>query len=119
MLRILHLISACALVLLGVVHTSLTPVLVGRFSMGAMYFASAGLCLILLGFLNLALRSDTGANRLLRGLCYTANILLAIFAAFAVIVIPEPQAYFGLAMLVLLTLSAFSLAPQTPHVMKQ
>ena len=77
--------------------------------MGAMYFAGAGLAMILLGFLNLALRSDTGANRVLRILCYAANILMTVFAAFAVIVIPEPQAYFGLTMLVLLTLSALLL----------
>jgi hypothetical protein len=108
-LKRLHLISSCALVLLGAVHTSLTPVLVGRFSMGAMYFASAGLALMLLGFLNLALRSDSGTNRVLRTLCHAANILMTVFAVFAVLVIPEPQAYFGLAMLITQTLSAFAL----------
>lgn len=109
MFRTLHLVSTIALILLGAVHTSLTPVLVGKFSMGAMYFASAGLSLMLLGFLNLALRYDAGGNRVLRTLCHTANVLLTIFAAFAVVVIPEPQAYFGLAMLVIETFSAFAL----------
>jgi hypothetical protein len=109
MLGTIHLISTLALILLGVIHTSLTPILVGRFSMGAMYFASAGLALVLLGFLNLALRNDKGGNRVLRILCHIANILMTVFAAFAVIVIPEAQAYFGLGMLILQTLSAFML----------
>jgi hypothetical protein len=77
--------------------------------MGAMYFASAGLALMLLGFLNLALRSDTGGNRVLRILCHTANVVMTLFAIFAVVVIPEPQAYFGLAMLIIQTLTAFAL----------
>ena len=109
MLRMIHLVSSCALVALGIVHTSLTPVIIGRFSMGAMYFASAGLALILLGFLNLALRNDKGGNRVLRILCYIANCLMTIFAVFAVLVIPEPQAYFGLFALTVQTLSAFML----------
>lgn len=109
MLKKIHLISSCALVLLGIVHTSLTPVLVGRFSMGAMYFASAGLAMMLLGFLNLAWRNDDGGNRVLRILCYAANIVMTMFAVSAVVVIPEPQAYFGLALLVIQTLSAFTL----------
>ncbi len=108
MLKKIHLICASALILLGVVHTSLTPVIIGRFSMGALYFASAGLAMILLGFLNLSLRSDNG-NRVLRILCHTANIVMTAFAAFAVIVIPEPQAYFGVAVIIIQTLSAFSL----------
>lgn len=112
MIRIVHLISASTIILLGAVHASLTPVLVGRFSMGAIYFASAGLAMILLGFLNLALRNDEGANRVLRLLCHAANIMMTIFAALAVIVIPEPQAYFGLLMLALLTLSALLLKPE-------
>lgn len=115
MLKTIHLISTCALVLLGVVHTSLTPVLVGRFSMGAIYFASAGLALMLLGFLNLALRNDAGGNRVLRILCHTGNVLLTLFAVFAVMVIPEPQAYFGLAMLVVQTLSAFAVTKELNH----
>lgn len=76
--------------------------------MGAFYFASAGLALILLGFLNLALRSDDGRNRILRILCHLANIVMTAFALFAVLVIPEPQAYFGLLALTTQTVSAYA-----------
>lgn len=109
MLKKIHLICAIAIIALGIVHTSLTPVIVGKLSMWAFYFASAGLSMILLGFLNLSLKSDEGGNRVLRILCHTANVVMTLFAIFAVVVIPEPQAYFGLAVLLIQTLSAFSL----------
>lgn len=109
MLKTVHRISTFLLIALGVVHTSLTPVLVGRLSQGAMYFAGAGLAMIFVGFLNVILNGEAGRQATVRALTYAANLLVLAFGALAVLVIREPQAYFGMLLLVVITATAFGL----------
>jgi hypothetical protein len=109
MLKTLHQISSYLIIALGVVHTSLTPVFMSRLSPNAMWFAGAGLAMVVLGFLNIALRRNAGRDPVLRILCHTANLVFTIFGALTGYVVSEPQAYFGLLLLVMLTLTAFTL----------
>ena len=105
----MHKISSWLLVALGIVHTSLTPMFYGRLSVGAMWFAGSGLAMIFVGFLNVALNRGAGRDRLVRTLCYVANIITAVFGAMIVVVDYEPQVIFGLVLIFLMTITAFML----------
>ena len=106
MIQKLHRISTYLLIALGVIHTSLTPVFNKRFSESAMYFASAGLAMIVSGFLNIAM-SRNSKDRLTVMLCRIANVLFTIFGLLTAYAIREPQAYFGVLLLLTITLTSF------------
>ena len=109
MLKTLHKISSILLIALGAVHTALTPVFYGRFTHNALWFAGSGLAMIFVGFLNIALSRDVGRDRLVRILCYVANLLTVFFGFLMVAVNREPQVIFGLVLIVLMTVTAFML----------
>jgi MFS-type transporter involved in bile tolerance (Atg22 family) len=108
-LRTLHKICSILLSALGVVHTALTPVFYGRFSLGALWFAGSGLAMIFIGFLNIILSRDAGRDRVVRMLCYSANLITVVFGALIVFLDTEPQVIFGLALIFLMTATAFTL----------
>ena len=103
----MHKISSWLLVALGVVHTSLTPMFYGRLSPGAMWFAGSGLAMIFVGFLNVILGREAGRDRLVRVLCYVANLVTTVFGFLIVMVDSEPQVIFGLVLISLMTVTAF------------
>src|SRR5215212_8376786 len=107
MLRTLHKISSVLLIALGAVHTALTPVFYGRFSLNALWFAGSGLAMLFVGFLNIALSRDIGRDRLVRVLCYVANLLTVFFGFLMVTQDREPQVILGLVLIVLMTTTAF------------
>lgn len=109
MLRTLHKISSALLAVLGVVHTALTPVFYGRFTMGALWFAGSGLAMIFVGLLNLTLSRDVGRDRVVRVFCYAANLLTLGFGLLFVTLDQEPQVIFGMVMIILMTVTAFAL----------
>src|SRR5918911_1834189 len=98
MVRRLHQISTYLLISLGVVHTSLTPAFNKEFSVEAMYFASAGLAMVVTGFLNIAMRRNA-EDRPTVILCRMANALFTAFGLLTAMAIREPQAYFGVVLL--------------------
>jgi|SRR5581483_339680 len=106
MVRRLHQICTYLLIGLGVIHTSLTPVFNKRFSESMMYFASAGLAMIVSGFLNIAMRRNL-KDRLTVMLCRIANVLFTIFGLLTAYAIQEPQAYFGIVLLLTITITSF------------
>lgn len=112
MVRRLHQISTYLLIALGTVHTSLTAAFHKEISVEAMYFASAGLAMICVGFLNIAFGRVGGRDRTIAVLCYIANVLFAVFGVLTALAIREPQAYFGLVLLLSITVSAFMLPRQ-------
>jgi hypothetical protein len=109
MLHTLHKISSALLVALGVVHTALTPVFYGRFSLGALWFAGSGLAMIFVELLNLTLGRDVGRDRIVRVYCYAANLLTLGFGLLFVTLDQEPQVLFGLVLIVIMTATAFTL----------
>jgi uncharacterized membrane protein len=106
MVRRLHQICTYLLVGLGVIHTSLTPVFNRELSVDAMYFASAGLAMVVIGFLNIAMSRSRG-DRLIATLCYIANVLFTIFGVLTALMLKEPQAYFGVVLLLTITATSF------------
>lgn len=107
MARRLHQISTYLLIALGVVHTSLTPFFNEGFSVEAMYFASAGLAMIVVGFLNIAMSRNKSSDRVLVILCYIANVLYVVFGLLTAQALGEPQAYFGLVLILTMTVTSF------------
>lgn len=110
MLKSLHRVCAVLLAVLGVVHTSLTPVFYARFNANAMWFAGAGLAMSLAGLLNIVLSRDAGRDRFLRLACYIVNVVFLVFGVLTVQVVPEPQAYFALLLLATIAATSFTLA---------
>jgi hypothetical protein len=92
-------ISSYVLLLLGVVHTVLTPVFYSQFSEGALWFAGTGLGLVFLALLNLAvLLSPTHAGL---NLCLVADLAGLLYGILIVVGLrgpePQPHAYIALA----------------------
>jgi uncharacterized membrane protein len=111
MLRTLHTIVSYLLVGLGVVHTSMTPVFYGRLSQGALWFAGSGLAMIFVGFLNVIFSRNEGRDKIVRVMCYVANLLTVIFGGMIVTVDSEPQVFFGMLLIISMTVTAFLLKP--------
>lgn len=107
MLKTLHKISSVLLSALGVVHTALTPVFYGKFSLNALWFAGSGLAMIFAGLLNLTLARDVGRDRLVRVFCYAANLLTVVFGLLMVSENREGQVIFGFVLIVVMTVTAF------------
>ncbi len=99
-------IATILLVILGFVHTVLTPVVNETFDLNAVWFTGTGLGFLFLGFMNLA-RLKT-LVLFVKRLCLTGNILGVMYSILVSIMLAEPQAYLGL--VVLLVLSGLSLA---------
>lgn len=106
-LLIVHQLSSWLLAALGLVHTALTPVFYGRLSVGAMWFAGSGLTMMFVGFLNVALNRGAGRDRLVKILCYAANLLTLVFGVMIVFVTNAPQVVFGLVLISVMTATAF------------
>ncbi len=109
MLKTLHKISSILLIILGVVHTALTPVFYGRFSLNALWFAGSGLAMLFVGFLNITLSRAGGRDRVARMLCYAANLLVVVFGSLTVMQDSEPQVIVGLVLILLMTVTAFTI----------
>ena len=108
MVKRIHQVCTYLLIGLGVVHTSLTPVFNRNLSVDAMYFASAGLAMVVIGFLNIAMSRNLD-DRLTVILGLIANVLFTIFGALTAWVLKEPQAYFGIVLLLTITATSFLL----------
>lgn len=84
------------LLMLGVIHSALTPVFYKSFSVDALWFFGTGLSLVFLSMLNIA------ASRILEKwvlkMTLIANIIGSLFSASLLFLLTdEPQAYLGLA----------------------
>ena len=84
--------------LLGIIHTSMTPVFYDSFSKDALWFAGTGLSLIFLGFLNsAALKASIAA---IYNICIISNVISVIYFALIVIVLPKPHAFLGVLLVI-------------------
>jgi hypothetical protein len=99
---LLYRISAY-LLMLGIIHSVITPVFYKSFSIDALWFFGTGLSLIYLSLLNIS------ASRLLvpwlLRIALVANITGTFFAVATVFILPEPQAYIGLCFCVIVLVS--------------
>ena len=88
------------LIILGVCHTSLTPVFFKIFDLNALWFAGTGMAFIFLGLINI-FRLRT-AELLIKSLCSLSNGLALIFCILIVLKLNQPQAFISLLTLIFL-----------------
>lgn len=64
MIKTAHKIITGLIIVLGLIHVFVTFIDYDEFSIRALWFASAGVAIILAGFLNIILLRDTGKDKL-------------------------------------------------------
>lgn len=102
-MRLFYRITAWSMAL-GVIHTALTPLFYSRLDEDALWFASTGLALVFLGMLNLA--AERVWQPWLIMLCIPANLVMFVFGALVVAVMPEVQAWLFLVFVFCLALAS-------------
>jgi sulfite exporter TauE/SafE len=91
------------LLMLGVLHSALTPVFYDFFSPNGMWFFGTGLALIFLGFLNIA--ASRLRNTWLLKLTLFANLTGTVYSILITLVLLEIQAFIGLVFHIVVFLS--------------
>lgn len=98
MLRTAHKILAGLMVALGSLHILFTFHDYDEFSLRALWFASAGVAIILAGFLNIVLMRDVGKDKVVRSLALLTNIIFAVMFSAALVLMQQPQVFVGIAL---------------------
>ncbi|MEJ7863030.1 MAG: hypothetical protein WKF90_15485 [Pyrinomonadaceae bacterium] len=98
MLRTAHKIITGLMIALGLLHILFTFHDYDEFSMRALWFASAGVAIILAGFLNLVLLRDVGKDKIVRLLCILTNLIFVVMFGAVLFLMPQPQVFVGVAL---------------------
>ncbi|MBN1904713.1 MAG: hypothetical protein JW927_06415 [Deltaproteobacteria bacterium] len=93
------------LIVLGVCHTSFTPIFYKVFDLNALWFAGTGMAFVFLGLINISRLQTTGM--LMKILCSISNALALIFCILIFLKMAQPQVFISL--FILLILLGFSL----------
>ena len=80
-MKLLYKISTFLILALRILHVSMTTVFFQRFAQNAMWFASGGLMMVLISFMNFVLMRDVGKERVVQVLCHVTNIIGLMFAS--------------------------------------
>lgn len=106
MLRTIHKIITGLIIALGFLHILFTFHDYDEFSLRALWFASAGVALILAGFLNIVLLRDVGKDSVVWLLCILTNIIFAVMFTAVLYLMQQPQVFVGVALFIIATISA-------------
>jgi hypothetical protein len=98
MLRAIHKIVTGLMIALGLIHILFTFHDYDEFSMRALWFASAGVAIILAGFLNLVLLRDVGKDKLVWFLGILTNFIFVVMFGAVLFLMPQPQVFVGVAL---------------------
>lgn len=112
MLRIIHKFITGLIIALGLLHILFTFHDYDEFSMRALWFASAGVAIILAGFLNIVLLRDVGKDKLVKLLCILTNLIFVVMFGAVLFLMPQPQVFVGAVLFGIAAILAF-LNPQT------
>jgi hypothetical protein len=92
------------LLLIGLIHTALTPVFYPEFSPDALWFAGTGLALVFLSLLNIA--AERVCEPWILNMSISANLVGCIYSILIVIALPEFQAFASLLIFLAVTISS-------------
>ncbi|QBD79744.1 hypothetical protein EPA93_28705 [Ktedonosporobacter rubrisoli] len=98
------LILASVIGVIGIIHISLTPFLYKGLTLDGLWFACAGLALILLTFLNYTRLTMTEKQSQLFVLCHIANILTVVMIGLILMHLFAPHVLLLFVLLVLQTI---------------
>jgi len=101
---------ASYLLLIGLVHTALTPLFYPGFTLEALWFAGTGLALVFLALLNIT--AERLMLRWVLDLCLAADIIGTLFGILIVMLLPEIQAYLSLGIFLAVTIGALGVRRQ-------
>jgi hypothetical protein len=104
MMRTTHKIITGLMIALGLIHILFTFYDYDTFSMRALWFASAGVAIILAGFLNIVLLRDVGKDKVVWLLCILANIIFTVMFSAVLFLMPQPQVFIGVALFAMATI---------------
>ena len=104
MLKTAHKILTGIIIALGILHVLVTFHDYDSFTIRALWFASAGVAIILAGFLNVILLRDVGKDRVVWVLCFITNLIFAVMFVLALLVLPQPQVFVGAGLFIAATL---------------
>jgi hypothetical protein len=79
------------LILLGSLHTAMTPVFYKLSDLNALWFAGAGLSFIFVGIINI-FRVKTGEHSIIK-VCLSVNLLALCYCIFICLKLMQPQAF--------------------------
>jgi hypothetical protein len=104
MLKTAHKILTGIIIALGILHVLVTFHDYDSFTVRALWFASAGVAIILAGFLNIILLRDVGKDRVVWMLCFITNLIFAVMFVLALLVLAQPQVFVGAGLFIAATL---------------
>jgi hypothetical protein len=104
MLKTAHKILTGIIIALGILHVLVTFHDYDSFTVRALWFASAGVAIILPGFLNIILLRDVGKDRVVWLLCFITNLIFTVMFVLALWVLPQPQVFVGAGLFIAATL---------------
>jgi hypothetical protein len=107
MLRTIHKIITVLIIALGLLHILFSFRDYDEFSMRALWFASAGVAIILAGFLNLVLLRDVGKGKPVKLLCILTNLIFVVMFGAVLFLMSQPQIFLGAALFGIATILAF------------
>lgn len=93
------------MIALGSLHVMFTFKDYDEFSLRALWFASAGIAIILAGFLNIILMRDAGKDQLTRWLAVGTNIFFGALFLVALLLLTQPQVFFGAALFIVASIT--------------
>jgi hypothetical protein len=113
MLKTVHAVCTYLIVALGILHLLFTFHDYDAFTLRALWFASAGFAIMFAGFLNLILLRATARDaRLVRALCFIANLICAGLFGAALLLMRQPQVFVGLLLFTLAAITSLALRQQ-------
>ena len=104
MLKTTHKILTGVIIALGILHILVTFRDYDSFTVRALWFASAGVAIILASFLNIILLRDVGKDRVVWMLCFITNLIFAVMFILALLVLPQAQVFVGTGLFIAVTL---------------
>ena len=104
MLKTAHKILTGIIIALGILHVLVTFHDYDSFTVRALWFASAGVAIILAGFLNVILLRDVGRDRVVWVLCLITNLIFAVMFVLALLILPQPQVFVGAGLFIAATI---------------
>jgi hypothetical protein len=107
-----HKIITGIIIVLGVLHVLMTFHDYDSFSLSALWFASAGVAIILAGFMNVILLREAGRDMVVRALCLITNLTFAVMFVSALLILPQPQVFVGAALFIAATLFSLARSPR-------
>ncbi len=104
MLKTAHKILTGVIIALGLLHVLATFHDYDSFTLRALWFASAGIAIILAGFLNIILLRDVGKDRVVWLLCLITNLIFAVMFVLVLLILPQPQVFVGAGLFIAATI---------------